>query len=51
MLSERARPAVDRFNDADRQMTHRCSGEDVAHSNADRQKPEAAEARLASSVT
>jgi hypothetical protein len=40
-------PAVDRFNGADRQMTYRCSGEDVAYSYADRQGPEAADARLA----
>jgi hypothetical protein len=39
-------PAVDRFNDADRQMTYRCSGEDVTYSYADRRGPKAADARL-----
>jgi Domain of unknown function (DUF4214) len=39
-------PAVDRFNDLDRQMTYRCTGQDVSYSYADRKAPAAADARL-----
>lgn len=39
-------PAVDRFNNDDRQMTYRCAGRDVTYSYADRRPAKAADARL-----
>jgi hypothetical protein len=39
-------PAVDRFNNDDRQMTYRCAGRDVTYSYADRRPAKAADSRL-----